>query len=158
MRHHTIPGLVGLTLLLAASACSGPETARGADSTSAENNGAFSLTAEQRQRIHLITVQPTSFRPVIDATGNVAFNGDKSTQVLSPVSGPATRVVGMPGMHVARGTPLAYVSSPDFAAAVADYRKAQTAYRNAKRIADRDSALFKNRSEERRVGKECRTR
>ena len=43
-----------------------------------------------------------------------------------------------------RGEPLAYVSSPDFATAVADYRKAQTAYRNAKRIADRDSALFKN--------------
>ena len=45
---------------------------------------------------------------------------------------------------VTRGEPLAYVSSPDFATAVADYRKAQTAYRNAKRIADRDSALFKN--------------
>jgi len=45
---------------------------------------------------------------------------------------------------VTRGQPLAYVSSPDFASAVADYRKAQTAYRNAKRIADRDSALFKN--------------
>jgi len=47
-------------------------------------------------------------------------------------------------MQVKRGEPLAYVSSPDFATAVADYRKAQTAYRNAKRIADRDSALFKN--------------
>jgi len=36
------------------------------------------------------------------------------------------------------------VSSPDFASAVADYRKAQTAYRQAKITADRDSALFKN--------------
>ena len=43
-----------------------------------------------------------------------------------------------------RGQPLAYVSSPDFADAVAAYRKAQTAFRNTKRIADRDSALFKN--------------
>ena len=49
-----------------------------------------------------------------------------------------------PGAVVTRGQPLAYVSSPDFATAVADYRKAQTAFRNAKRIADRDSALFKN--------------
>jgi cobalt-zinc-cadmium efflux system membrane fusion protein len=85
-----------------------------------------------------------SFRPVVQATGNVAFNGDRSTQVLSPVSGPATRVIAMPGLDVRKGQPLAYVSSPDFATAVADYRKAQTAYRNAKRIADRDSALFKN--------------
>jgi membrane fusion protein, heavy metal efflux system len=102
------------------------------------------LTPEQRQRIHVLIVQPVAFRPQIEATGNVAFNGDKSTQVLSPVSGPATRVVANPGMVVSRGQPLAYVSSPDFADAVAGYRKAQTAFRNAKRIADRDSALFKN--------------
>ena len=102
------------------------------------------LTAEQRQRIHLITVQLVGFRPVVEATGNVAFDADKSTQVLSTVSGPATRVVVNPGAVVTRGQPLAYVSSPDFAEAVAGYRKAQTAFRNAKRIADRDSALFKN--------------
>jgi len=144
MRHITISSLTALTMALVATACSGPEAARGADSTSAANSGAFTLTAEQRQRIHLVQVEPTSFRPMVEATGNVAFNGDKSTQVLSPVSGPATRVVGMPGMRVTAGTPLAYVSSPDFAEAVANYRKAQTAYRNTKRIADRDSALFKN--------------
>ena len=145
MRHiSTTVSLTGMTLVLAASACSGPEAARGDDSTSAPVSGAFTVTPEQRQRIHLVAVEPTSFRPMVEATGNVAFDGDKSTQVLSPVSGPATRVVGMPGMAVSQGTPLAYVSSPDFAEAVANYRKAQTAYRNAKRIADRDSALFKN--------------
>ena len=118
-------------------------TASDADSAEAVTPAEAS-PEEQRQRIHIITVQPTAFRPVVEATGNVAFNGDKSTQVLSPVSGPATRVIGDVGMTVTRGQPLAYVSSPDFATAVADYRKAQTAYRNAKRIADRDSALFKN--------------
>ena len=120
---------------------SNPPTADTASSTTPKN---VTLTAEQRQRIHLVVVQPVAFRPVIEATGNVAFDGDKSTQVLSPVSGPATRVVVNPGTVVTRGQPLAYVSSPDFAEAVAGYRKAQTAFRNAKRIADRDSALFKN--------------
>ena len=105
---------------------------------------AFALTPEQQQRIHVVTLQPVSYRPVVEATGTVAFNGDVSTQVLSPVSGPATRVVVSPGAVVSRGQPLAYVSSPDFAAAVAAYRKAQSGYRNAKRIADRDSALFQN--------------
>jgi cobalt-zinc-cadmium efflux system membrane fusion protein len=115
------------------------------DSTATRAAGAsFSITPEQRQRIHMATVQPVAFRPLVEATGTVAFNGDRSTQILSPVSGPATRVVGEAGMNVARGQPLAYVSSPDFASAVASYRKAQTAYRNAKRIADRDSALFQN--------------
>jgi cobalt-zinc-cadmium efflux system membrane fusion protein len=104
----------------------------------------FKISAEQRQRIHIITEKEVSFRPTVEATGIVAFNGDKSTQVLSPVSGPATRIIGMPGMQVTRGQPLAYVQSADFAQSVANYRKAQTSFKNAKRIADRDSALFKN--------------
>jgi cobalt-zinc-cadmium efflux system membrane fusion protein len=45
---------------------------------------------------------------------------------------------------VTRGQPLAYVSSPDFAAAVATYRKAAANARNLQRIADLDVQLFKN--------------
>jgi cobalt-zinc-cadmium efflux system membrane fusion protein len=133
--------LVGVVLGLV-TACS-KQSPRPAD-TAAPKPVNLTVTPEQRQRIHLYTVNQQQFRPIIEATGNVAFNGDRSTQVLSPVSGPATRVVGNVGMVVHKGDPLAYVSSPDFASAVADYRKAQTAWRNAKRIADRDSALFKN--------------
>src|SRR5262249_52479913 len=126
MNRATIRSLTGLTLIVAAAACGEKTAKQGPDTSSAPKPSAFSLTAEPRQRIHLVPVQVTSFSPVIEATGNVAFNGDKSTQVLSPVSGPATRVVGLPGMNVTKGTPLAYVSSPDFAEAVANYRKAQT--------------------------------
>lgn len=134
-----------LAVLALAAGCSSERSATFGDTAmSASQPKNLTVTPEQRQRIHLVTVQTVSFRPVIEATGTVAFNGDHSTQVLSPVSGPATRVIGTPGMVVRRGDPLAYVSSPDFATAVADYRKAQSAYRNAKRIADRDSALFKN--------------
>jgi len=138
-------GIAFAVLLAAVAGCaadrSSPPAADTATSGAPRN---VTLTAEQRQRIKLITVQPVGFRPIVEATGNVAFDADKSTQVLSTVSGPATRVVVNPGAVVTRGQPLAYVSSPDFAEAVAGYRKAQTAFRNAKRIADRDSALFKN--------------
>jgi membrane fusion protein, heavy metal efflux system len=140
--------LAGAALILGALAGCSKNTANTVDSTTGTTAvtkpGVFTISAAQRQRIHIITAQAVDYRPLIEATGSVAFNGDKSTQVLSPVSGPATRVIGMPGMVVHRGEPLAYVSSPDFASAVADYRKAQTTFRNAKRIADRDSALFKN--------------
>jgi membrane fusion protein, heavy metal efflux system len=140
----TIPrtSLAALAAGLALAAGCSTHDAVGDTTVSQPSN--LTVTPEQRQRIHLVTVQPVSFRPMIEATGTVAFNGDRSTQVLSPVSGPATRVIGMPGMVVHRGDPLAYVSSPDFATAVADYRKAQSGYRNAKRIATRDSALFAN--------------
>lgn len=129
------------------AACAADRPAKSTTDTAAPNGTTpknLTLTADQKQRIQLVTIQPASFRPIVEATGNVAFNGDRSTQVLSTVSGPATRVVVNPGTVVTRGQPLAYVSSPDFASAVADYRKAQTSFRNAKRIADRDSALFKN--------------
>jgi cobalt-zinc-cadmium efflux system membrane fusion protein len=137
----------GALLLALAAACSkssSPESSVsfGADTTIKAN--AFTVTADQRAKIHLDTLRVTSYRPDVDATGTVAFNGDKSTQVLSPVSGPAVHVVGDVGMHVIKGQPLAYVSSPDFASAVADYRKAETAERNTRRIAERDSALFAN--------------
>lgn len=102
------------------------------------------LAADQQKRIHIDTVRVVSFRPDVEATGTVAFNGDHSTQVLSPISGPATRVAVQPGAVVTKGQPLVYVSSPDFASTVAAYRKALTAQRNARRIADRDSLLFKN--------------
>jgi cobalt-zinc-cadmium efflux system membrane fusion protein len=133
-----------LAFLTACAAEKPDKPAADSSATAANVPKNITLTADQRQRIQLVTIQPVSFRPVVEATGNIAFNGDRSTQVLSPVSGPATRVVVNPGAVVTRGQPLAYVSSPDFASAVADYRKAQTAFRNAKRIADRDSALFKN--------------
>ena len=126
-------------LALGLGACTSDTAAKSAESTATASTTPKNvlITPEQRQRIHIVTVQVVAFRPVVEATGNVAFNGDKSTQVLSPVSGPVTRVVANPGANVHRGEPLAYVSSPDFAAAVGDYRKAQTAIATL-RIADRD--------------------
>lgn len=140
----SLPTGAGVVVIALVAACSSQRTSPASDTAVANAPHNVVLTGEQRQRISTITVQPSPFRPVIEATGNVAFNGDHSTQVLSPVSGPALRIVVSPGAIVKRGDPLAYVASPDFASAVADYRKAQTAYRNAKRIADRDSALFAN--------------
>src|SRR5690349_24239494 len=132
-----------LAAVVILAACSTNGSARPADSSNGRT-GAFTLTEEQRARIHLVTVQNTPFRPTLDATGTVAFNGDKSTPVLSPISGPAMQILVNPGAAVTKGQALATVSSPDFAAAVAAYRKAESAYRNAKRIAELDDQLFKN--------------
>ena len=132
-----------LMLLLSLAACSSNGSARPADSSNGRT-GAFTLTEDQRARIHLVTVQNTAFRPTLEATGTVAFNGDRSTPVLSPISGPAMQILVNPGAVVQKDQALATVSSPDFAAAVAAYRKSESAYRNAKRIADLDEQLFKN--------------
>lgn len=123
---------------VAVAACS-RSPAKGSASDPA---AAFGLTETQRARIHVQPVTATTFRPTIDVSGTVAFDGDHSTQVLAPISGPVSRVLVEPGAQVEAGQALAYVASPDFAAALAAYRKAQGAAVNAMRIAVRDSALF----------------
>ena len=74
----------------------------------------------------------------------MAFNGDKSTQVISAISGPVSRILVNPGDSVVPGQVLALVASPDFAGAVAGFRKAETMLRNAQRIAALDEKLFAN--------------
>jgi cobalt-zinc-cadmium efflux system membrane fusion protein len=141
----------GALLLGSLAACSAgksaPETAGGAVATTpgaASHASAFMLTEDQRARIHTDVVATTTFQPAIITTGTVAFNGDRSTPVLSQISGPVARILVNTGTHVEAGTPLALVSSPDFAQAIATYQKAQTALQNAARIATLDEQLFKN--------------
>ena len=116
-----------------------------------------SLTPAQGSRIRVSTVTLQPFRPSVQTTGTVAFNGDQSTQVLAPVSGPITRILVNPGSVVRRGDALAMVTSPDFAAATAGYRKAESAYRNTQRIADLDAQLFKNDAIARRELEQAQT-
>ena len=112
--------------------------------TSTGEVGTVELDTAQRSRIHVEKVAPQTYTPSVTTTGTVAFNGDRSTQVIAPISGPVSRILVSPGARVERGQPLAIVSSPDFAAAVASYRKAEGAWRNAARIAALDEKLFAN--------------
>jgi cobalt-zinc-cadmium efflux system membrane fusion protein len=128
---------------LLVAACSGAaETRSTTDSVTVKSAG-FTIPAAQLARIHVITVSPTVFRPTVSTTGSVAFNGDRSTQVLSPVSGPVSQILVPLGAHVAQGTALAAVSSPDFATAIAAFRKAESSYRQLSRVAALDEELFK---------------
>ena len=86
----------------------------------------------------------TSFRRSVETTGTVAFDADRATQVLAPISGPVSRLLVSVGAHVKAGEPLATVASPDFAAAVSAYRKGDATARNTRRIADRNRELFAN--------------
>ena len=84
------------------------------------------------------------FHRSIEPTGTVAFDQNRSTQILSPISGPVARILVGIGSHVGRDEALAVVASPDFAAAVSSLRKAEATARNARRVAQLDQQLFKN--------------
>ena len=131
--------LVALAALLVVCACGKKEP----DKTP-ESAGAPQLTEAQRAKVHTVAVASTQFHPTVEVTGTVAFNGDRSTQVVSAISGNVTTILTDVGTRVTAGQALALVTSPDFAADVSAYRRAQAAWANAQRIAQRDSALFAN--------------
>ena len=131
-----------LALAVVAGGC-GSKAPADAD-TAAQRPATFKISEEQRKRITIFTAAAETFRPTLEATGTVAFNGDRSTQVISPISGPVSRVLVSLGASVARDQALATVASPDFAAAVATYRKAEEAARNTQRILKLNEQLFQN--------------
>jgi cobalt-zinc-cadmium efflux system membrane fusion protein len=136
------PAAACIALVAFAAGCKGkPDAAAAAVS---EKPSAFKVTDAQRAKLTIVTLAKESFKPTVEVTGTVAFNGDKSTQVMSPVSGPVSRIVVNLGANVTAGQTLATVASPDFAAAVSTYRKSETALRNAARILRLDEQLFKN--------------
>lgn len=102
------------------------------------------LDPAQRQKVRLETVAVTSFHRTIETTGTVAFDQDRATQVLSPISGPVSRLLVEVGARVAKGQPLAVVASPDFAGFVSALRKAEATAKNARRVANLDEQLWKN--------------
>ena len=157
MRNRLLAALILGAIL---GACSGksPASAKSDSATAAASaSSGFTLTAAQKARLQIVIVAPTLFQPSVDVTGTVAFNGDKSTQVLSPVSGPVTGLLVQVGTPVARGAALATVASADFASAVAAYRKAESAYRQLQRIADQDAQLFKTDAISRRDVEQAQT-
>ena len=107
------------------------------------------LTKAQRAHIQLYTVVPVGYRERIEAPGTVDFDNDQATAVVSPFTGPVTRIFVALGQHVSKGEPLASVASADVANAVAAYRKAAVASANARRVAaaDRDLAAHNGISE-----------
>lgn len=130
-----------LLVALVVTACRAGDS-QPVNAAASKPTSAFMLTEDQRARIHTLPVTQTTFRPTVTTTGTVAFNGDRSTPVLSQISGPVTRILVTTGTYVHEGTPLATVTSPDFAQAFAAYQKAVTALHNAARIATLNRKLF----------------
>ncbi|MHB1620894.1 MAG: efflux RND transporter periplasmic adaptor subunit [Sulfuricella sp.] len=133
---------MAVAIIVSFAGCS-PETDNNAQ-TAVVTALNVTLTAAQRQNIHLYTVAPSKFRKAIETTGVVDFDNDQATSVLAPFSGPVSRLLVSRGEHVNKGDPLAVVDSPDFATAISTYRKALSTARTARRLADLDKDLVQH--------------
>jgi cobalt-zinc-cadmium efflux system membrane fusion protein len=119
----------------------------GCSSGSDEDNNAapvvanVRLTKAQRAHIQLYTVAPVGYRQRVQAPGTVDYDNNEATAVLSPFTGPVSRILVALGQPVAKGQPLALVGSGDYATAIGTYRKAVATAANARRLANADRDL-----------------
>ncbi len=102
----------------------------------------FTVSEEQLPHLRLEPVQSSTWQINVATTGTVDWDEDHTTQVITQVSGPITRIVADYGSHVKAGDPLLYVASPDITNAVATYRKARDQQELAKKVLDREKDLF----------------
>jgi len=102
----------------------------------------FKVAPDQLAHLKLAKVSRTSWPIAIHTTGTVDWDADHTTQAITQVNGPISRILVDAGAQVAQGQPLLYVSSPDVAAAVSTYRKARNREVLNKRIVDRTKDLL----------------
>jgi cobalt-zinc-cadmium efflux system membrane fusion protein len=150
--------LAATTIVLSAlsfAACSGKPDAKTEAAATTPSN--VTLTAAQLQHLRLFTVARTSFHKTIEAAGVVDFDNDQATSVLSPISGPVSRLLVQPGHKVAKGQALAMVVSPDFAAALGAYSKALATAKTTRQIADADKDLAQHNGVSQREAAQAQT-
>jgi len=133
-------------LLLAVSqpACDRLRTAEGAtpQAASEEKPDLFTVSAGQRAHLKVIPVERATWSTTIHTTGTVDWDADHTTQAITQVSGPITRILVDLGSNVKAGDPLLYASSPDVTNAISTYRKTRNREALAKRVLDRNQVLL----------------
>ena len=104
----------------------------------------FTIPQEQMAHVQVLTVQPATLARTLRLTGAVAYNSFRTTPVITPVSGPVSRIAVVPGQKIRKGEPMLYVASPDYSQLRTNYLKARDAYALAKKANARAQDLFQH--------------
>lgn len=121
--------------------------------TLAKNPDLVRVNVEQLHQVNTVPVTHDRFSIQKPAVGQIAFNEDASTVVLTPFSGRVTRLIARIGDEVKRGDPLFEVDSPevvqaqtDLIAALHGLEKAKSQLALAKRVMDRHTGLMNDKA------------
>lgn len=148
------PRSITLALSLTAAAAfalsgctsAGRESAEKMTSYTSTNAGAepalFTIPQDQMSHIQIVTITAEPLTRTLRLSGQVAYNGFKTTPVMTGVGGPVSRVLAYPGQHVAAGDPLLDISSPDYSTLRANYLKSRVAFTLADKNYTRAQDLF----------------
>ncbi|HEV2299191.1 MAG TPA: efflux RND transporter periplasmic adaptor subunit [Candidatus Acidoferrales bacterium] len=145
---------VASAVLLAAAAAFAPAGCTSAGRESAEkmtsytsaNAGAeptlFTVPQDQMSHIQIVTIAGAPLKRTLRLSGQVSYNGFKTTPVITAVGGPVSRVLAYPGQHVKAGEPLLEISSPDYSTLRANYLKSRVGFTLADKNYARAQDLF----------------
>jgi len=134
-------------IMLGLVGCEGPKSdapGNGKSPKDANHPELFTLRPEQMSHVQVVTVQTTTLTRTLRLTGAVAYNGFRTTPVITQVSGPVSRVVVVPGQKVRQGQPMLYVASPDYSQLRTNYLKAKDAYSLAQKTYIRSQDLYQH--------------
>jgi len=135
----------GMALLLAFSSCSRLPQAESAGPEQLQPAGQpdlFTVPADQLAHLQTAAVQKVSWAVSVATTGTVDWDADHTTQAITQVGGPISRIVVDTGTPVRANDPLLFVASPDVAGAISTYRKARNREEFNQRIVDREKMLL----------------
>jgi cobalt-zinc-cadmium efflux system membrane fusion protein len=140
-----------VTVALPLAGCgSGQQASRMTSFSTAESADAkaelFSLTADQTTHIQIYTVSQAPIARTLRLSGAVAYNGFRTTPVITQVGGPVSRILVAPGEHVKAGQPLLFIISPDYSVLRSAYVKARSAFQLADRFYKRAQDLYEHKA------------
>jgi cobalt-zinc-cadmium efflux system membrane fusion protein len=121
-------------------------TSYSANASAASAAKLFTLSQDQMLHVQVVTVQPTTLTRTLRLTGAVAYNAFKTTPVITQVGGPVSRILVVPGQHVAAGQPMLEVSSPDYSQLLDSYLKAADSFRLASKNYARAQDLYQHQA------------
>ena len=102
----------------------------------------FQVPQNQLEHLKIVEVRQATWSATVHTNGTVDWDADHTTQAITQVSGPISRLLVDLGTSVKVDQPLLYVSSPDVANAIVTYRKARNHQDYAKRTLDRSQDLL----------------
>src|SRR5690349_928787 len=115
-----IVAALGVALVLAG--CGGKTSSQKSDPDAHQPLASlFTVAANQLPRLRIVPARSTTFAVSIHTTGNIDWDADHTTQAITQVSGPVTRILADAGTMVKANDPLLYVSSTDASNATAVY-------------------------------------
>ncbi len=120
-------------------------TAREPQPTPASAANEVHLSSAQLATLEINTVATRTFRTEELTEGQIALNGDTTTQVFSPYSGRVVRVLASPGEYVKQGAPLLRVEASEFVQAQSDLLNAAATLKLARLNEERKHAAFEGK-------------